>query len=151
MAWPRNVASENCLAHLRQRSSARVTSLTEALPERLCRIPTMLFCYGDDRYGRGAHGAAVLDSPGTPRSTPMPDLPPDRHFDGSRLRHARKLLRLNQAEAAARVPTTQGRWSEYETGVHEPSAASLPRVCGAVELPIDLAFVPVDGPEAVAK
>jgi transcriptional regulator with XRE-family HTH domain len=82
--------------------------------------------------------------PGTPRSTPLPDLPLDRRFAGSRLRHARLLLGLNQAEAAERVPTSQGRWSEYETGVHEPSAATLPAVCAAVEIPIDYVFAPVE-------
>jgi transcriptional regulator with XRE-family HTH domain len=58
---------------------------------------------------------------------------------GARLRAARKAAELTQVDAAKRAQVTQGAWSEYESGSHQPSLPLVRRLAAAVGVkPSDL-------------
>ncbi len=59
---------------------------------------------------------------------------------GRALRDLRAILGLTQVAMAELVGTTQGRYSEFETGAVVPSIPTLVRVFGALDY--ELALVP---------
>jgi transcriptional regulator with XRE-family HTH domain len=56
---------------------------------------------------------------------------------GDRIREARKALKLNQVDLAARLGTTQGVVSMWETGARKPTIKGLAALATALDVTTD--------------
>jgi len=56
---------------------------------------------------------------------------------GDRIREARKALKLNQVDLAARLGTTQGVVSMWETGARKPTINGLAALATALDVTTD--------------
>lgn len=81
----------------------------------------------------------------------MGNLTPPSGVFPQRLKNARELRALDQAQLAARAGLPSSSISHFETGSRKPSFENLRRLAKALEVTTDYLLGRVDDPEAVAQ
>lgn len=66
------------------------------------------------------------------------------NFDHNRIKTAREVRDLNQAELARKIGASPQQVSAWETGIATPGQDSLTKICNALQCPPKFFFVSID-------